>query len=202
MKPDTQALVENMIQGDQAAFDELYRSYSGKMYRMACFITGSPSDSEDILQETFVKCYLNRERIRHPELFESWLSQILVRTAWKSAKKRKEVSLDKILDSEESAGLAERIQQDDAAGPLERVLQREQSRLLLDAVETLDMKYRTVIFLYYYDGMSTRQIAKITGTLEGTVKSRLFKARSLLKKQLQKQTDESACAGRRRVQHG
>ena len=48
----------------------------------------------------------------------------------------------------------------------------------------LDVKYRTVILLYYYNGLGTREIARITGTLEGTVKSRLFQARKLLQKGL------------------
>ena len=52
-------------------------------------------------------------------------------------------------------------------------------------MEGLNVKYRTVILLYYYNELSTREIAKITGTLEGTVKSRLSQARKLLKKQLE-----------------
>ena len=80
--------VEKMIQGDESAFDELYRSFSGKLYRMAYFITGNQSDSEDVLQETFVKCYLHRKSLKDPERFEAWLYQILVRTAWKLCRKR------------------------------------------------------------------------------------------------------------------
>ena len=79
--------VEKMIQGDESAFDELYRSFSGKLYRMAYFITGNQSDSEDVLQETFVKCYLHRKSLKDPERFEAWLYQILVRTAWKLCRK-------------------------------------------------------------------------------------------------------------------
>ncbi|MDF2886172.1 MAG: polymerase, sigma-24 subunit, subfamily, partial [Lacrimispora sp.] len=50
-----------------------------------------------------------------------------------------------------------------------------------NALSELDMKYRTVILLYYYNELSTKEIARVTGTMEGTVKSRLFKARKLLK---------------------
>ncbi len=184
MERDTETLVNGMIQGDESAFDELYRLYSGKMYRMACFITGNRSDSEDILQETFVKCYLNRKSLKDPGLFEGWLSRILVRTAWKTEKKRRELSLDAILESEETAGLKEKLQEDLAEGPLEQVVRKEGQQLLWMAVEGLDVKYRTVVFLFYYEGLGTKEIAKITGTLEGTVKSRLFKARKLLRKEL------------------
>ena len=66
MNEKNRANVERMIQGDRQAFDELYHSYSGKLYRMAYVITGNRSDSEDVLQETFVKCFLHRHKLREP----------------------------------------------------------------------------------------------------------------------------------------
>lgn len=195
MEDKNRALIMHMTEGDEAAFDELYRSYSGKLYRMAYFITGNRSDSEDILQETFVKCFLHRKELKQPERFESWLYQILVRTAWRSEKRRKgkrEISFDGILDNEEDTGMAERIQRDDKAEPLEHVLKKEMSSELWRAVNRLGMKHRTVILLYYYNDLSTKEIAVMTGTLEGTVKSRLHKARLLLREQLllEKETEK------------
>ncbi len=184
MDEKNRTYVEDMIQGDESAFDALYHSYSGKLYRMAYVITGNKSDSEDILQETFVKCFLHRRELKEPERFESWLYRILVRTAWRSVKKRTDLSLDGILDNPEDTGMAERVSRDQASGPLEQVLDREASRELWSAVLGLDVKHRTVILLYYYNELSTREIARITGTLEGTVKSRLFHARKLLRDQL------------------
>lgn len=177
--------VEKMIQGDESAFDELYRSFSGKLYRMAYFITGNQSDSEDVLQETFVKCYLHRKSLKDPERFEAWLYQILVRTAWKLCRKRREVSLDAVLENPDDRGMAQQLSRDDKEGPLEQLLKQEHAFHLWKLVEGLNVKYRTVILLYYYNELSTREIAEITGTLEGTVKSRLFQARKLLKKQLE-----------------
>ena len=88
MDLEKRELMIKMKNGDDQAFDEVYRSYSGKLYRMALFITGNRSDSEDVLQETFVKCYLHRGELKDPERFESWIYQILVRTAgrWKRRK--------------------------------------------------------------------------------------------------------------------
>ena len=162
MEEENKALIARMIDGDEAAFDEIYRSYSGKLYRMAYFITGNRSDSEDILQETFVKCFLHRRDLKEPERFESWLYQILVRTAWRSEKKKKgkkELSFDGILDNEEDAGMAERIQKDDKGEPLQQILKTEDSSELWAAVNGLGMKHRTVILLYYYNDFSTKEIA-------------------------------------------
>ena len=185
MMEEKRALVESMINGSEAAFDELYHSYSGKLYRMAYFITGNPSDSEDILQETFVKCYLYKSKLKQTERFEPWLYQILVRTAWRLERKKKgraEISYEGILENEEDKKGAEHIREDKkTGGPLESVLEAETAKEIHKALSHLDMKYRTVVLLYYYNELSTREIAHITGAMEGTVKSRLHKARKLLK---------------------
>ncbi|GLC78997.1 RNA polymerase sigma factor [Lacrimispora brassicae] len=185
MKEGNRALVESMINGSEAAFDELYRSYSGKLYRMAYFITGNRSDSEDILQETFVKCYLYKSKLKQTERFEPWLYQILVRTAWRLERKKKgraEISYEGILENEEEKKSGEHIREDKKGdGPLESVLEAEAAKEIQAALSHLDIKYRTVVLLYYYNELTTREIAHITGAMEGTVKSRLHKARKLLK---------------------
>ena len=186
------AVIARMMEGDDGAFDEVYRSCSGKLYRMALFITGNRNDSEDVLQETFVKCYLHRAELKDPERFEAWIYQILVRTAWHMEKKKKrngEISYEGLLDEarERSAGQAEKLQEDASRpDPLSEILRKETSRELLDEIRWLDIKYRTVVLLYYYNGLGTRQIAQVTGTFEGTVKSRLNKARKLLRERLER----------------
>ena len=81
--------------------------------------------------------------------------------------------------------------QEDAAspGPLDQLLKKEQSGELMRAVQGLDVKYRTIVLLYYYNELGIREIAQITGLFEGTVKSRLSKARKLLKGALVKEGD-------------
>lgn len=156
MREEKTAFVRQMIEGDERAFDELYHSYSGKLYRMAYFITGNRSDSEDVLQETFVKCFLHRRKLKDPERFESWMYQILVRTAWKTAGKTRkagEISYEGMLEQGEDSGfpMAERIRKDSsdlAKNPLDQILEEETSAELRQAVSQLSMKYRTVILLY------------------------------------------------------
>lgn len=138
--------VEKMIQGDESAFDELYRSFSGKLYRMAYFITGNQSDSEDVLQETFVKCYLNRKSLKDPERFEAWLYQILVRTAWKLCRKRRDISLDAVLENPDEKGMAQRLCRDENEGPLEQILEQEHAVHLWKLVERLDIQYGDYFF--------------------------------------------------------
>lgn len=187
MEDKNRALAELMMSGDEAAFDELYHSYSGKLYRMAYFITGNRSDSEDVLQETFVKCFLHRSELKKPERLESWLYKVLVRTAWRAEKRKKgkkELSFDGMLECEDDAGAAEWIRKDDSGEPLDQILKMEASSELWTAVNRLSVKLRTVVLLYYYNDLSTKEIAKLTGTLESTVKTRLHKARQQLKERL------------------
>lgn len=198
MDEEKRAFVEEMIAGDERAFDEIYHSYSGKLYRMAYFITGNRSDSEDILQETFVKCYLHRGSLKHPEHFESWIYQILIRTAWKLEKKKKkagELSYEGLLEEDGDFGFraARQIQEDlSSPNPLDTVLLNERAQEIGELIGQLDMKYRTILFLYYYNGLGIKEIAGIIGIFEGTVKSRLSKARSLLRTKLDK-NEKNGC---------
>ena len=194
MEEEKIIFVRRMIEGDEKAFDELYHAYSKKLYRMAYFITGNHSDSEDILQETFVKCYLHRKELKNLGRFESWICQILVRTAWKTEKKKKEISYEEILEQEEDSGsrMARQMREDlSAVNPLDACLQKESFTELGEMVKQLDIKYRTVILLYYYNDYGTKEIARIMGIFEGTVKSRLSRARTLLHQQMERDANGS-----------
>ncbi len=180
------ALVERMKAGDALAFDQIYHLYAKKLYRTACLIAGNKEDSEDILQETFVTCYVKRSTIENPEYFESWITRILVRTAWRILKKKKPViSVDELLEQETTAGIAAAVFTDrKSLNPLEQVVSDEYRNVLYETVCGLDVKLRTVLILYYYEERSIKEIADITGSFEGTVKSRLFTAREKLKRKL------------------
>lgn len=189
-------LVKRMKQGDEAAFNRLYELYVKKLYGMAFLISGNRADSEDIVQETFVKCFLNRASIREEAAFESWLYQILVRTAWRYLKKKKPAfSYEELTDVSDGAYSGEWARKDtEASEPLEEVLRREEMREILQAMAKLDLKQRTVLTLYYVNELPVREIARVTGVLEGTVKSRLHKGRENLRKSLKKERE--VCEGR------
>lgn len=193
-------LIEMMQAGDQEAFDRVYGLYANKLYRTACLISGNKEDSEDILQETFVKCFLHSREVNSPEYFEKWLMKIMIRTSWRVTKQRKAtVSTDELLQNEAYAGLAQVVFEDkQTAGPLDRVVTKEEQATVMDAVKSLDIKLRTVIVLYYYEELSVREIAELTGSLEGTIKSRLHTARTKLKKQLER-TGEPGIKMRRMI---
>lgn len=166
-------LVRRMKQGERAAFDKLYEQYYDKLYRTACMITGNRADGEDVTQETFIKMYLHCTELKKDEQFRYWLYKILNRTAWQLAKKHsKEQPDEQILE------LADLSIHD---SPAVQFLKNERDQAIINAVHSLEHRQRTAVILYYYNELSTKEIAKITECMEGTVKSRLFTARKNLK---------------------
>ena len=165
-------LVKSMINGDMDAFDCLMKLYQPKALRVAYLISGSYADSEDIVQETFVACYLNRQEIREPKAFKGWFYKTLSRNAWRICRKQKREKP------------AEEIYPEELIAPgemLEDLVMKEEETLLYEAILLLPVKHRTVLVLYYYNEMSIKEIAKACGCLEGTVKSRLHHGKKKLR---------------------
>lgn len=176
-------LVRRMKKRERAAFDELYERYYDKLYRTACIITGNRADGEDVTQETFIKMYLHCAELKKDEQFRYWLYRILNRTAWQLAKKHsKEMPEEQILE------LADKSIMTDS--PDLKVLKDEQARAIIEAVRRLDYRQRTTVILYYYNGLGTKEIARVMECMEGTVKSRLFAARKNLKSLLYKEIEQ------------
>ena len=171
-------LVKRLMAGDREAFDALYELYKDQAFRTAWFLSGNRADAEDIVQDTFVKVYVNIGQLKAAEGFKSWFYRILTRTAWRQAEgQRREFPDEEIFAHADAAG-----QEEDQA--LERIYREEEQKKIRAAVNSLDDKHRTVMILYYYNEFSARTIAKIVGCLEGTVKSRLFTARKRIKAEL------------------
>ena len=85
-------LVSRMQHGDMQAFDELYERYKDDAYRLACLITGSRTDGEDLAQEAFVTCAQSIKSLRDGSKFRPWLLKTLSRAAWKPNGKRRSQS--------------------------------------------------------------------------------------------------------------
>lgn len=140
-------------------------------YRVALGVLRNTAEAEDVAQEAMLRAYRNFHRLRDRDRFRAWL----VRTAWRLA-----------LDRIRSAGRRERREQvvigergGDAG--LEGVLAtREFERVLTAALDELPEKLRLVIVLAAIEGYNTREVAKLVGVPEGTVKSRLHLARKRL----------------------
>jgi RNA polymerase sigma-70 factor (ECF subfamily) len=173
---EEEVLVRQMKNGDKSSFDLLYDKYKNTALRTAYLITGNLPDSEDVVQDTFVKVWLHRAQLKNKSGFKAWMLQILVRTAYRFCKKK-----SREVPDDEAVLLAD---QKAESSSLEQVLAKEQAKRIAESVRNLPVKQRTVVILFYYQDCSVREIAAICGCMEGTVKSRLHTARAKLKKML------------------
>ncbi len=159
--------------GDMNALGELFEMYKNESFKYSYLITGDKYTSEDIVQETFITCYFHIKSLKNVEQFRSWFFKILTRIAWRYAKKQKKsVPVDNIFEKLQNKNIDESI---------EKYIINQQSQMLRTEIENLELKQRTVIILYYFNGLSVKEIANIIGCFEGTVKSRLYSARKKLK---------------------
>lgn len=163
--------VDAVVRGDTARFRRIVLATSQKLVRLAARITGSVEDGEDVVQEAYMKAYraLVEGRFDGRSRVETWLYRIVANTAIDSLRsgRKKPRNLDSIPEqSWDGSGAAEA-----------RVALSELDSLLAG----LPHDQRTAIVLKGVEGLSSAEIAEITGTTEGAVEQRLVRARATLK---------------------
>ncbi|BAD39892.1 sigma-70 family RNA polymerase sigma factor [Symbiobacterium thermophilum] len=167
-----------------AAIDHLMREYGTKVLHLAYSYLKDRHLAEDVAQEVFIKAYRNWENFRGESSAYTWLYRITVnlcrdkaRSAW----------WRRLLPTDDPRAAGTPVEPDTAGDdPEEAVVLSDQRERLLDYVMQLSDAYREVIILYYYHDLTTVEIAEVTGQNENTVKTRLFRARAMLKQMLQK----------------
>ncbi len=170
-------LVRRLQNGDLEALGELYEKYKTPVYRMVLAITRDQELAEDILQETFIRVYLNAGKIDDAVPLMPWLYRVAVNLChtWSSRVRR-------LLNVLQQA--IEQLSPVPARHPEAIAEELEWQQTVWQALDSLSVDHRTVVVLHYLEGLSLKEIAYITGTPEGTVKSRLHYARECLRKAL------------------
>lgn len=153
--------------------------YGDLVYRIAVSQTGNLHDGEDIFQEVFIRLMKNSHKIENHEHLKHWLIRTtvnLTKTYHLCFWKRRVELTEEAVDNAASATAEE-------SEVIETVRQ---------VIHTLPAKLRTVVFLHYYEDYSVEEISRIMNVPAGTVKSRLYRARELLKPQLEHRLPYSA----------
>src|SRR5713226_2482553 len=178
-RPTDGELFTRAQRGNQAAYEEIVRRYQDVAFRTAYVITGSAADAEDAAQEGFVKAYRALATFRTGAEPRSWLLRIVAneaRNRARSAGRRHQLELR----------LAERFRPGDAApSPEAAAVASEDRRRLLDLVNGLNQEDRLVISSRFFLELSGEETAAALGIPEGTVKSRLSRALSRLRQQVE-----------------
>lgn len=160
------------------SFDEVMRHYTPTVYRIAFARLKNPTDCEDVTQNVFVRYFKANLTFESEEHRKAWLIRCAVNcantyaaSAWVRHRGETE-DLENLAES-----LSDNVTEDAA--------ERHELRLtVLDAVMKLPDKYRIPVHLFYFEDMSTAQIAKAVGIRESTVRSQLTRARKMLEKLL------------------
>ncbi|MCM3737049.1 RNA polymerase sigma factor [Bacillus cytotoxicus] len=169
---EEQRLIQQVKQGDKEAFNQLLQPYIHKAYQTAYLIVDDKGAAEDAVQESLIQTYESIYRFNGGiASFKTWFHHILIHTTLKQKRKKRFAFLQ--------PETWFRIK--DVKTPECNYLIQEESQMILDAVQQLSSKHQIVIILFYYQDLSILEISEVLNVKEGTVKSRLYKAKEKLK---------------------
>jgi RNA polymerase sigma-70 factor, ECF subfamily len=178
-------LIERCQTGDREAFEELFYAYRDDVFRFAYLVVRDSSLAQDVVQEAFLKVFRSINKFQFRSSFKSWLYRVAVNEAITILRRRRvKEDLEPTPDANRGR---EAVQATRAWQPEEAVLESEERRLLRGAIGQLDPVHRSVVVLKYFDEFSDTEIAAVIGCPPGTVKSRLHRARELLRNAMARQ---------------
>ena len=172
MAETEQLPVQPAREGNPAAWDVLFRRYQLPIYVYVFELLHDEQTSLDVVQETFIVAVRHIGGLRDDEKFGSWLFSIAHQKRVQHWRKPKEILLDEVPEA-----LAEH-----EAGPDDSLVRREDEAEFMNLLNQLPQPQRSVLLLHYIEDFSLEEIARITETPPGTVKSRLHYARKSLRK--------------------
>lgn len=183
-------LVARLCANENAAYDELVRTYHASIYHAAYRMLRDPGEASDVTQDVFVKVFRHISRFRGESSLRTWLfriafSEILNRVRWSRRRYlHRTVSIEEEQARDPADGRSPMQLPDGAATPEEELERKEREEAFQNALWRLSDEHRSVAVLRDVQGFSYSEIADILGISMGTVKSRLARARAELKKHL------------------
>lgn len=180
------SVVQKVQAGNVGAFDQLVQKYREQIFAVIYNMTSNREDASDLAQETFIKAFQAIGRFQGKSSFFTWIYRIAVNTTVTFIKKRNRrrfISYENIDEEASGAEILERLTASNRSdkGALVSELQEK----LNDALQKLSLKHRTVVILHEIEGLEHTEIAEITQTSTGTVRSRLHYAKRQLQSYLQ-----------------
>lgn len=179
-----QKLIGQVLSGDSAAFGEIVERHEDRLYNTIYRLVGSADDARDLLQDTFVKAYEKLDDFRGGSSLYTWLFRIAVNTSLSHRRRRKWVQMGAPAgDDDPNPGDA--VADTAAVDPADPLIAAETETLVQEAINSLDDEHRTVVVLRDIQHCDYHEIADILDVPPGTVKSRLHRARMMLRDRLE-----------------
>ena len=164
-------LIEQALHGEIESWGEIVHRYRGAVYGIALGIVGNTADAEDAAQDAFIRAYENLEKYDLNRKFSTWIFTITANLC--KNKLRRDKHLAPLDDSTPMMGTAE--------DPADKMVREAQDSLVQDALADLDEKYRSPMVLRYYGELDYKEIAEVLDVPEGTIKTRIHRAKAALK---------------------
>ncbi len=184
--PDEIDLVRRSLARDELAFRVIMLRHNRRLYRIARGIIRSDIDAEDVVQEAYIKAFRHFAEFRGDSSLATWLSRITINEALQALRRKRSKSETQI---EEPRHEAQIITFPNTAvdDPEKTMAQRQILQLVERATDNLPENFRLVFITRVVEGMSVEETAEILGIPPETVKTRLHRARKLVREQLDKQ---------------
>lgn len=176
------ALIERVLGGDTDAFEPLVTENQSRVYHLALKMMSDPEDAYDVSQEAFLKAFTSLKSFKGESSFSSWLYRITANLCLDQLRSRKKQKTASLVYLDDEAAEQELQLPDLRYEPASELERRELRRAIDRALEKLPAQSRSILLLREASGLSYSEIGETLGLEEGTVKSRLFRARAKLAK--------------------
>ncbi|OSY88223.1 RNA polymerase [Tenacibaculum holothuriorum] len=169
-----QLYIEKILKGNTNAYATLVDKYKVMVYTLAFKMVQNKEEAEEVSQDTFIKVYKNLSKFKGESKFSTWVYKIAYRTCLDALKKRKnkyntdtidEVTINKIKTTE---------------GILESIEKKERAVVIKQCMQDLPEDERTILWMFYFDELSLKEIINVTDFSEANVKVKLHRARKRL----------------------
>ena len=185
---DDAELVRRALARDGTAFRAIMKTHNQRLYRLARGIVRNDSEAEDIVQEGYVRAFTHLDSFRGDSTLATWLSRIVINEALGRLRKRRRTTEIPISDEQNSQAKIIQFPLNASTDDPERTMaQRQILQLVEQATDTLPDIYRCVFVARVIEGLSIEETADLLGVRPETVKTRLHRARNLVRKQLDEQ---------------
>lgn len=183
-------LVLRVQEGDKRAFDVLIMKYQQRIVHVITGFVHDPVEALDVAQETFIKAYKAIPNFRGDSAFYTWLYRIAVNTSknYLTARARRPPAND--VDAADATNVYDAPELKEFETPESSLLSDELEAVIYNAIEGLQEDTATAIKLREFEGMSYEEISQVMDCPIGTVRSRIFRAREAIDKQIQMLTGE------------
>ncbi|OPX90749.1 MAG: ECF RNA polymerase sigma factor SigE [Pelotomaculum sp. PtaB.Bin104] len=183
---ETSLLVKRAKEKDLSAFEELVRIHQNRVYALCLQLSGSGEDAQDLAQEAFIRAFKAIETFRNEADFGTWLHRITVNVWLNTRRKnggRQLMSLDEPYKSEDGSEVRHEVA-DEGSDPQQVLEDKEFRGLVRLALMGLSEEHRAVLVLREIEGYSYEEVSSMLGCSLGTVKSRLSRAREVMRRKM------------------